>query len=284
MGDIALSALQALVVFALTYFGFEVTLDRPQWHHERQRFRTWFWAFGAISVVLILVQTWHSNKDKRENAARTTQAETQRQLAEAQHAASLTRLETASQETVRLQTENAELQKRLLDSNKTIARLAQASIDATTGGGSFCYMRYDKMTDTTAVPNFIHVGAYAIDEVVARIYAINDQDEELLADGTPLTKATKQQFDQATKRDTIHLGLIIPSSKFFPQDAALLGTATRFKVVFAARNGSWTQQHRRSKVGEKWYQAFRVRKDIPKPSKVIFTHIDKDFPRDQLRW
>jgi hypothetical protein len=90
-------------------------------------------------------------------------------VAGTQLSASIDKLGEASQEIVRVEGLNTELQKQLLKQSSTIVDLSHITILTATGGDSFCYMIFpaDEL-GASGVPTFVHVGNFPLTDVNAR--------------------------------------------------------------------------------------------------------------------
>jgi hypothetical protein len=166
------------------------------------------------------------------------------------------------------------------------AKIEQLAIDAIrtqTGGDSYMYLVFDRLADAEGIPVFKHSGKFPLYRVYVRIWPLDAQGREFMADGKLLTESTLQEQNKGARADTHHLGDITPGENRFT-DMADVGSETRLRVQFAATNGSWTQEYRRAKVGAKWYQAFRVTRSTPKPKKKVCEWVEPGFPKEKLDW
>jgi hypothetical protein len=217
--------------------------------------------YGAIAAALISLD--------RQNR----KVEAQRQVAEAQSHASLTAIQRSTEETVRIQARNTELQERLLAMSREIASFAQAGIRTTTGGDSFAYI-HTWVPSNTAVLSVAHSGRYPLYDVKIRVY-----DQTWPEGSAPhATFATLKEFP-----------VIAPHGYFLLHgdswDAASGGPdlshqdEAYFVAGFTARNGGWMQQVKLRKVGEQWKVATLVSRRVGRVDKVLLELADPGFPR-----
>lgn len=181
----------------------------------------------------------------------------------------------------------AEAQRQLVESNAKLsssiekaAEAAQEAIGASTGGESFCYL--DMSLYWRA---FAQHGKSPLYDVKATIINLRLYD--------PLNPPKKGETKKLTAaRRSFSLGdMPVGSAWLIPQDQAIpIDTASPdrqdYQINYGARNGWWTQDVLRQKVGDRWLTATRVFREGPEADKIqgglkkilIFTKIDKDFP------
>lgn len=203
---------------------------------------------------------------------------------------SIENLNKGAEEISRVQKLNTELQQKLLESSgrilsqgETISGLSRQAIETTTGGESFCHMSLmGDPNNRTMTPVFLHVGKNPLYEVKARI--VNFQ----LVD--PLARQKPLPIDQIMARDKhMPLGEIIPESAWIDHQQVVDFNADKaerqdYRIFFNARNGYWEQDLIWQKTDKGWAVATRVFRQEGTKRRLVFTNIDKGFPRRKLKW
>jgi hypothetical protein len=279
-----LIGLALIVVQALAgYMGFHVSISpfdsSDQSYAERvKKWRRAFVGLTCISIVLTTVLSIRSAQSANEvlNLIKTLAAQGK---ALSNNQTRLLALQIKLDEKERAVAAD---QRTLVAQSKTIALLADKAIGTTTGGKSFCYMRFlgsdPRLTLTSARPFFVARGAFPIYDVRARI--VNQR----LFDKLP----PKQQATWSSPAEmSIDVGELAPNVVSVQTSFTLSFTdppaMQRFLVQFSARNGTWTEYLRLARVKEVWIEAVKVTKDNA-ASTLIYECIPKEFPLSQLDW
>lgn len=185
---------------------------------------------------------------------------------------------TSAAETRRVETLNTRLQERLLSQSGIIADLSVSGINTTTGGDSFCYMRFSGDTHDMR-PAFYQQGKYPLYDLNARIVDIKMAEVPAGIVGQALVDFIKK----AEVR--IHLGDMGAGSSSWIDNPLPFGRGhSAFNIFFDAKNGFWHESLRYRDVGTHgamalivWREALGGKRFGPKEP-VIFRKVDKDFP------
>jgi hypothetical protein len=192
-----------------------------------------------------------------------------------------------AEETGRMQRLNTELQERLLESSKTIARLAKTGISTATGGDSFAYVHLlaPRWGIDAAFLQLFHRGQYPLYDVTMHIY------DEVPREGeaTPRTAFSRIEHFQTIVPGAV--GLLDPNTSGLMEAGSGFSFANQerihFDVSFQARNGSWYQGLSSRRVNGTWLTATRVFKRIGKKDLLILEIVDPGFPKNaagQVLW
>lgn len=284
LNPVTLSYINALTQFLLVALG-ATTVAREAWP---QKHPVWF--VGAF-VIVGAIGMFAAIRQGQQSAWETQEAQRQAAEANLKLSNSIENLNKGAAEIARVQGQNAELQQRLLDSSgeilnqgKIISGLSRQSIEITTGGESFCHMSLmgDPDNHRIMIPVFLHVGKNPLYEVQVRI--VNFQ----LVD--PLARQKPLPIDQIMATDKhVSLGELIPESAWIDRQQVIDFNGDKaerqdYRIFFTARNGYWSQDLIWQKTDKGWATATRVFRDKGKNRRLIFTKIDKGFPRSKLKW
>lgn len=232
---------------------------------NNHKYRMAFYVLGALSVILIILTGYRTysaqivakNESKRlDNTIET--------------------IKNMSEESIRIGTLNKQLEEQLLDESKAITSLSKQSIKNTTGGDSFCYIFIKPTEDGKGwFPNFIHSGKYPLYGVNARIVDLEKFNE--------IIKKHQQITFQDLDDNSFHIGDMIAGTSL-PMWNILIpwsdAQSHAYNIFFSARNGMWHQEVRLRKINGQWVRATLVKKQIGKKTQIIFSMIDKSFPRN----
>lgn len=164
--------------------------------------------------------------------------------------------------------QQANFERVLREKSDEIAELNQTTLNAVTGGDSYCYLQlYFNGPAVKFV--FNQAGDHTIFDVTARIVNLDEFDIE------------KGNFtlESLAKTDTIiELGTMIAGFATMEGQIPLGKIPQRgFNIFFTARNGGYSQLLRLAKTKEGWIQATRVERD----GKVLFEQIGNGYPLEE---
>lgn len=276
-----LSLALGVATLLMAGLGYKMSESSSMTRRQKYVYRVIFGVCAVVSLVLIGVQ-----------GRKTDQSERAAEAANQKLSQSLEDIHKGSQEISRQQAEiarvqklNTELQEKLLGqsgqlitSSEQIAKLSQEGIETVTGGSSFCYMRLNNQWDVRGlVPFFIHQGKNTLYDVNARISNLGIQHPDpKTVDAKTLLSADPQ----------LELGNLSAPSVLIPPNPPIYNGANQYdlNVFFNARNGYWTQELLVRRVGNEWAHAFRVTRELNSgKSEIIFTRIDNNFPKQELK-
>jgi len=234
------------------------------------KYKIVFYVLGGISVILVIFAGY-----------RTYQAQIAAKIESKRLDDSIGIVKSMSEETVRIGTLNSQLEKQLLQQSKAITNLSKQAISTTTGGDSFCYLHVEPRGNVWE-PTFIHFGKYPIYGVGARIIDLDKFREN---------KKKNQDFTfQDLSGTSIKVGDMTVGTALPMWNIRIPWSDTTehaFNVFFSGRNGLWDEFVRLKKIDGKWVQAIQVQKRTENKTEILFSKIDKLFPRNakgQVEW
>ena len=160
-----------------------------------------------------------------------------------------------------------ELERELRHQTEDLAALDRKTLDAITGGDSFCYVVISQRPDGIVALMFLHQGNAPLYDVTARLFDLDRYEEK--KDSLPIGEAF------AYAGTNLSIGTIGTGHAVERGQIPLKSFPTRgYNIFFAARNGFFHELLRLKKVDGVWTQALKVIRD----ERVIFEKIDPDFP------
>jgi hypothetical protein len=152
-----------------------------------------------------------------------------------------------------------------------VVNLAIDSINATTGGDSYCYF----LTGGNGLLALVTEGKFPLYDVSVRAVDLDKFDAILNAQRAQNQPAFQNQLSLADTNAII--GNRIGQTATFNDLPVLISNRDlRFNIFFMARNGPWIQLFRKKQVGGKWTYAFKVTRG----KKVLKERVDPDFPKN----
>jgi len=165
--------------------------------------------------------------------------------------------------------QQAELERQLRLRAEELAALSKRTLNAVTGGDSFCYLSIHRSNAETGHFMFIHQGDHTLYDLTVRIVDL-DRFEE---------RRGSLSLDDLDYTDTnISLGTQIAGHSSLRGKVNLSTLPHRgYNVFFAARNGSFHQVLRSAYDDGTLRQALKVIRD----EKTILERVDDGYPRDE---
>lgn len=205
--------------------------------------------------------------------------------ASAKLSSSLDNLGKATEEISRVTSQNTELQEKLLKQGQTIADLAnrnidlsKESIDAVTGGGTYCYIVPGNAGQNEIALIAIAVGTSPLHEVIIDRMD-SDEMASVLRSGMP---PTFRQFMQSMIHSYPPVPFITASNGRLI-DTLDLGDAMKKSLHFNffSINGMWSEQLKVVRGKDRWIPAIRVTRASKKPKggqDVLYQYVDPNYP------
>jgi len=181
-----------------------------------------------------------------------------------------------------LAAKNAELAAK----SEEIARLTKESLDAVTGGDSFCWITLADLGDQGGPAVFISSkGKHSVYDVTVQIANMRHF-QDLKTGSPPPPGITPAQI--LARYTTFRAGTVSPyAGSILGRLPALSGDREVFNVHYFARNGSWSQRLVMQRIAGGWRTAMRVFKGERPTDPVLVESIDPGFPRNaagQVDW
>jgi hypothetical protein len=186
--------------------------------------------------------------------------------------------------------EIVDLNKKLADKSDNIAAMTQTSLDAVTGGDTFCYLELSDSLETGTVVFHVSVeGKHPLFDVTMTVTDQNAMagvmhEFEKRNAGKPFQPVFevlgRHAFD-GTRR-TFALGNLNPSTwNTVPDMVWPVGGLTDrgFLIQTVARNGYIIQQTQLRKVDGQWISATQVTKNDGSTTKTVYSVVNDKFPR-----
>ena len=165
--------------------------------------------------------------------------------------------------------DQAQFERELRQRSEEISALNRRTLDAVTGGSSFCYLSIFSATSEIGQLMFVHQGDDTLYDVTVRLVDLDRFEER---------KGSLTLDDLHYTDTSLSLGTLIAGHSSMRGRVNLSSFPDRgYNVFFAARNGSFHQLLRLKKVAGVWKQALKVMRD----EETIFEKTNDDYPRDE---